>query len=221
MFYKFKKIIEVVILQLLCLALIAGCATYQLSDNTKFREYLPSKDKHIVSQSDFENHKFEIEKFFKPDSIGSIQYTQVKDINLLIDSLDGDLLVILFHPSCSASRKTLELVKDIEKFKIPYILVSFLYKPDDMRRLYDDYDINNKNQYIIPSKKTESNLYLDKILKFTKGICNNCNELYKDDLIFTKMIYVSKSGEVDIFPKLINGYVQQDNDIEWIKKKMN
>jgi hypothetical protein len=198
---------------------MTGCKTYNLSDNTKFREYLPSEDKYIVSKSDFENHKFEIEKFLKPDSIGSIQYTKSKDINLLIDSLDSDLLVLFFHPSCSGARMDMELVKDIEKLEIPYILVSFLYRPEDMRRLYNEYNINNKNQYIIPSIKSESNLYLDKILNFTKGICNNCYELYKDDLIFTKIIYVSSSGELDVFPKLVNGYVQQDRDIEWIKRK--
>jgi len=199
MFYKFKKIIGVVILQILFLALMIGCNTYKLSDNTKFREYLPSEDKYIISKSEFENHKFDIEKFLKPDSIGSIQFIQPKDINTIIDSLESDLIVLLFHPECSGALMDMELVKNIERLKRPFILVSFLYSPERMSELYSEYNLDNKNQYIIPSNKKESNLFLDKILNFTAEICNDCYIKYKDDLIFTDIIYVSSDGEVDIF----------------------
>lgn len=221
MLYQFKKNIGLILLQLFCLAILSSCVSYNLSDNTKYREYLPSKDDFIVSQTEFDKHEFNIEQFLNPDTLGSVQFILPEHINKISNALESDFLVLLFQPYCSGAWKDMELVRAIEQLEIPFILVSFIYRPEAMNELYSAYNLNNKNQYIIPSFKNKSNFYLDKILNFTKGICSDCYEINKDDLIFTKIIYVSNSREADVYPKLINGYVQQEKDLEWIKKKFD
>lgn len=222
-----KKIIITIggILPLLLLSL--SCEVYHLSDNSKYRNYFPIKDENIISPIELEQNKFDFAFFLNPDSNISIQYIQPKDINFILNNINNDLLLIFYNPNGCGAEGQIKIAKFAESKKIPYVLISRIFSPQRMKELYLLYDLDNKNQYILPTTINSNDIILRKMIDFISEVCQECNKIHQDDMAFTKAMILSKDNEIEIDPLIHVGYIdtkgltQQEYLIDWIKEKYN
>jgi hypothetical protein len=216
---KISSMIIGVVPQLFIVILLSGCVTYNLTNNKKFRKLSPIKDEATISSEEFEKYRFNIKLYHKPDTNKLVQYISTENINQIVDEISFDLLIIFYYPNCSEPDKYIEISKFAENHDIPYILISEINSPTRMKELYVKHELNNKNQYIIPTINNEEDVLSKKRLEFIKELCPECFIKQKDELIFSSVMIMSKNKNARVNPVLIGGYRKQSFLINWIKEE--
>lgn len=207
--------------QLFIVILLSGCVTYNLPNNKKIRNFSPVKDEFTVDKNYFSENRFDINDFIQPDSIMKIQFILPEDIQHILQELEDDLLILFYYPNCSGADSLFKVPKFAEKHNIPYILISEIYSPERMRKLNMKYDLKNKNQYIIPTLDGEEQLILKKRINFIKELCPSCYSEYLDGLAFISQVKIANNNKTEVYPIVIDGYIQKESPIEWIEQKYN
>lgn len=205
--------------QLLIFILLSGCVTYNFPYNRKFRDFTPVKDEFTADKKYFSDNRFDIKYFKEPDTNMKIQFILPEDILNILDMLEDDLLILFYYPNCSGADSLFKIPKYAEKHNIPYILISEIYSPERMKQLNIKYDLKNKNQYIIPTLEGGEKLILKKRINFIKELCPSCYSEYLDRLAFFSQVKITNHKNTEVYPIMINGYVQKESPIEWIKEK--
>lgn len=205
--------------QLLIFILLSGCVTYNLPNNKKFRNFSPVKDEFTADKKYFSDNRFDIKYFKEPDTNMKIQFILPEDILNILDMLEDDLLILFYYPNCSGADSLFKIPKYAEKHNIHYILISEIYSPERMKQLNIKYDLKNKNQYIIPTLEGGEKLILKKRINFIKELCPSCYSEYLDGLAFFSQVKIANHKNTEVYPVMINGYVQKESPIEWIKEK--
>lgn len=205
--------------QLFIFIFFSGCVTYNLSNNIKIRNLFPVKDEFTVDKNYYSENCFDIKSFTEPDTIMKVQFILPEDIHNILQELDSNLLILFYYPNCSGADSLFKVPKYAEKHNIPYILISEIYSPERMKQLNIKYDLKNKNQYIIPTLEGGEQLILKKRINFIKELCSSCYEEYLDELAFFSQVKIANNNYTEVYPIMINGYVQKESPIEWIKEK--
>ncbi|WP_107038733.1 hypothetical protein [Brumimicrobium mesophilum] len=144
--------IRLAFLPTLAFILFSSCVTYNLSDGDKFRDFTPKKDENTFTTAELEKNAFDLKLFLNPDTNKRVQFLFAEDIHLILDNIEKDLLIVFYNPDCSSpSTKEFKIIKFAESQEIPYLLVSATYSPQRMKETNIKNNLENKNQYIIPS----------------------------------------------------------------------
>ena len=218
---KFKnKLPGSILFQVVVLALLSSCfQTYHFTNGEKYRNFFPVKDVYMVSESELEEHKFDLDNYLNPDTVGIIQYVFPENIMEIVDSIDRDFLVIFYYPNCHAVKNEFEIAQFAKENSIPFIMISDIYSPGRMKELYREYGLENKNQYIIPSMNRKGRFVLKKRLEFIKRICPSCYDKQKDELIFATLLKVAINGNLTTEP--MGGYGKEEFYTDWIKQEFD
>ncbi|MGM0478399.1 MAG: hypothetical protein ACQERC_04175 [Bacteroidota bacterium] len=204
---------------LLILICSTGCVTYNLSDNIKIRNFSPVKDEYIVTKKDYAKNQFDIRYFKEPDTNMLVQFVLPEDIHNITESIEEDLLIVFYYPNCSGADSAFKVPKFAEKHDIPYILISGIYSPQRMKALNIKHDLENKNQYIIPTFDNGEKIMLKKRIRFIEELCPGCYSEYLDGLALFSQVKIGDPKNTEVYPKMIDGYIQSESPIEWIKEK--
>jgi hypothetical protein len=219
---KFKiKLPGVILFQAVALVLLSSCfKTYYLSNGEKYRNFLPVKDVHIVTEKELNQHKFDYGSFENPDTVKSVvQFITPADIVQISDSIKRDLLVIFYYPNCKNINLELAMAEFAEKNNIPYILVSAVYSPERTRAWFANSGLKNQNHYVIPSLNRKNRLILCKKKDFIKSCSPECYDLVKDELIHTTLFRFSKEKHGSTEPN--GGYGKEEFYTDWIKQEFD
>lgn len=214
---KYKRLLGVILLQVISILLFYKCTTYNLSNNSKYRNWFPVKDEHIVSDSSITKHSLNYSEIDTIDSDQKLFYINPDQIRQIIDSTNQSLLIIFYYPNCSGSVKEIEIAKFVEKHNIPHLLVSDTYSPQKMKQLYDNFNLKQRNLYIIPTRSKKTSKTLQKKLNFIRELCPELYTVYRDDLIFTTLLIVSKNDAAKVNPLAGKGFAVKESLMNWIK----
>ena len=208
----------VVLSQVILLFLTYSCETYHLANGKKYRNLFPVKDEHYISDSFLNENRFDLKFFLEPDTNGIVQLIFPEDIDKILNEID-EVLLIFYYPNCRGADSIFKVTKFAEEQGIPYILISDIYSPKRMKELNIKHNLKNNNLYIIPTLEKSDKIKLKKRLNFIKELCPNCYTKYMDELAFLSQVIIKKNKDTEVYPVLIDGYVQKETPIEWIKEK--